>query len=76
MATIPRSILLTELRRYAVACEAEAQRARAVADAAWRQWRQALDDEAEDALLVGQQQWAARLAEARRVYQQALAVLR
>lgn len=73
--SIPRSILLAELRRYAVACEADAARARVVADEAWRQLRQARDDEAEDVMLLGQRQWDARVAEARRVYERAMGVL-
>ncbi|HMM41922.1 MAG TPA: hypothetical protein PKA95_08480 [Thermomicrobiales bacterium] len=65
MTEIPRSVLLSELRRYANQCEADAQRARVIADEAWRQWRQALDDEREDALIVGEQQWHERVTRSR-----------
>ena len=74
--SIPRPVLLAELRRYAVACEAEAQRARVVATEAWAQWRQALDDEAEDTLLVGQQLWNDRMARSRARLQETIRGLR
>lgn len=46
--SIPPHVLLAELRRYAVACEGDAARARVIADAAWAQYRQASADERDD----------------------------
>lgn len=63
--TISRSVVLAELRNYALRCEMDAQRARVVATEAWAQWHQALDDEVEDTLLVGQQLWDDRMARSR-----------
>ena len=47
--------VLEELRRAAVIAEGVAARARAEADAAWRDYFQALRDQAEDVELIGRQ---------------------
>lgn len=52
--------VLTELRRAAVIAEGVAARARAEADAAWREYRQALRDQAEDAGIIGRRIWRKR----------------
>lgn len=65
--SIPPKVLLAELRRYAVACEAEAARARVVADDAWRQLRQARQDVRDDIFAAADAIWQARLENARRI---------
>lgn len=65
--SIPPKVLLAELRRYAVACEAEAARARVVADDAWRQLRQAQQDVRDDMAATAGAIWQARLDDARRI---------
>ena len=65
--SIPPKVLLAELRRYAVACEAEAARARVVADDAWRQLRQAQQDVRDDMFATADAIRQARLDHARRI---------
>lgn len=48
--TIPARVLIAQLRRYAVECSADAARAQARAIEAWRQYRQAINDEREDTM--------------------------
>ena len=50
--TISRSVVLAELRNYALRCEMDAQRARVRADDAWAQYRQAIADRHDDALIA------------------------
>ena len=48
--SIPYRVLIAELYRYARQCEMAAIRARVAADMAWRQVRQAEQDEREDTM--------------------------
>ena len=66
--SIPPKVLLAELRRYAVACEAEAARARVAADDAWRQLREAQQDLRDDMAATAAAIWQARLDHARRIF--------
>ena len=58
--------VVQELRAAAVRASGAAARAHAEANAAWREYRQALRDQAEDAGIIGRQLWRDRLQRARR----------
>jgi len=53
--SIPARVLIAQLYRYARQCEAAAIKARVAADMAWRQVRQAEQDEREDMMLRAQE---------------------
>jgi len=58
--------VVQELRAAAVRASGVAARAQAEADAAWREYRRALRDQAEDAAIVGRQLWQRRTRTERR----------
>lgn len=57
--------VVQELRAAAVRASGAAARAQAEANAAWREYRRALRDQAEDAGIIGRQLWRERLQLAR-----------